>query len=551
MKTGSFCALLAILGCGSWIAACSSSDSGPASTSDASAGGSGNSAGTGGKTATGGGSGTGGKTGAGGTRDGGAPESGAGGSSSDSGAGGGTSTGGTAGSTGGTTSGSDAGDAGCLRGKFPCQAPYPTVQYPPENPATDKKAMLGKILFWEEEIGDTHEQACGSCHRAFSGGSDPRTLDPAAALPGPNGAFETQPSDTSDDIRGAQGVPPCTHGALDGGVLARAKQVTGRKPPSYFDAMFAARVFWDGRAGDCKTAADGTQGGCFYDPDTGALLIHGVQFNQGLNLTAGGALEAQASGPPVSDKEMACKGETWGDIATRLKGVTPLYHATTVPPDIKAYIAGKTYPQIFADTYGTADKVSAADPNDVINTRRIVFAIATHERRLTSNQTPWDKWNAGDDTAMTPQQIRGFNVFMGAGKCGVCHAPPLFTDNNFHFIGFHDPNWDVGRAAQTASDLDKGKFKTPTLRNVGLRAQYGLTHSGDGAGYDLDTVLALYKTGGRRTAFTTIDVIMEGPLAITTTDIADLKEFLVNGLTDPRVKAEQAPFDRPHLSTEP
>jgi hypothetical protein len=67
----------------------------------------------------------------------------------------------------------------------------------------------------------------------------------------------------------------------------------------------------------------------------------------------------------------------------------------------------------------------------------------------------------------------------------------------------------------------------------------------------MDTVLALYKTGGRRSAFTTIDPIMEGALALTTSDVADLKEFLMNGLTDPRVKAELAPFDRPHLSTEP
>jgi cytochrome c peroxidase len=549
MKTGSLCALVAILSCGGWVVACSNSDGAPAASPDASAGGS---VASGGKTGTGGTtSSTGGKTavGTGGVSDSGSPETGAGDSGPSSG--GSPATGGTTGATGGKTGAADAGDAGCKRGNFPCQTPYPTVQYPPENQATDKKAMLGKILFWEEEIGDTHEQACGSCHRAYSGGSDPRTLDPAAALKGPDNAFETQPSETSDDIRGAQGVPPCTHGATDGGVLARAKQVTSRKPPSYFDAMFAARVFWDGRAGDCKNATDGTQGGCFYDPDTGALLIHGVQFNQGLNLTAGGALEAQASGPPVSDKEMACKGETWADIAARLKGLTPLTHANSIPPDIKAYIAGRTYPQIFADVYGKNDKVSAADSDDVINTRRIVFAIATHERRLTSNQTPWDKWNAGDDTAMTAAQIRGFNVFMGAGKCGICHPPPLFTDNAFHFIGFHDPSWDVGRAAQTASDLDKGKFKTPTLRNVGLRAQFGLTHSGDGPGHDLDTVLSLYKQGGRRASFSTIDVIMEGPLAINSSDIADLKDFLANGLTDPRVKDELAPFDRPHLSSEP
>src|SRR6185503_15045384 len=123
-----------------------------------------------------------------------------------------------------------------------------------------------------------------------------------------------------------------------------------------------------------------------------------------------------------------------------LRSVVPLGLAQTVPADMAQYIVDhhNRYSEMFQDAFGATAKVSSTDSDDVINTRRIAFAIATHERRLTSNQTPWDKWNAGDNSAMTAQQIQGFSLFMGKGKCGVCHTPPLFTDLSFHFLGFHD-----------------------------------------------------------------------------------------------------------------
>ena len=50
-----------------------------------------------------------------------------------------------------------------------------------------------------------------------------------------------------------------------------------------------------------------------------------------------------------------------------------------------------------------------------ISARRIAFAIATYERTLVANQTPWDAFIAGNATAMTPNQIQGWNNFNSPG----------------------------------------------------------------------------------------------------------------------------------------
>jgi cytochrome c peroxidase len=220
---------------------------------------------------------------------------------------------------------------------------------------------------------------------------------------------------------------------------------------------------------------------------------------------------------------------------------------------MKQFVADNpTYPQMFALAFGSTAKVNPADPDGVINSRRIAFAIATHERRLTSNQTPWDKWLAGDDAALTAAQVRGYVAFTGPGRCAFCHTPPLFTDNAFHFIGFHKPALDEGRKVQTKVDADIGKFKTPTLRNVKLREPFGLLHNGAGPGESLENIMSLYKQGGLRTdpdIGPNIDPAIV-VLQLSQQEINDIIDFMRNGLTDPRVENEQPPFDRPHLSTE-
>lgn len=413
---------------------------------------------------------------------------------------------------------SEAGDAGA---SYP---PYPPVAYPAGNAPSDAKALLGKILFWDEQLSSDGTVACGTCHRSASGGSDPRASDALSRHPGPDGVIGT-----TDDIHGARGIARCqiVSGAVSyvgDAVFGTNAQVTRRKPPSYFDAMFFPELFWDGRAK-----------GAFTDPDTKTVL-----------LASGAALESQAVGPPMSDAEMACEARVWSDVHDKLRTATPLALASNVPADLAAFIAGHgaSYPALFSAAFGTDAKVSAADPDDVINTRRIAFAIATHERRLTSDRTPWDRWNAGDRAALTPAQVHGFEVFMGKGRCNVCHAPPLFADLSFHNLGFVSATFDTGREETTSVAADRGAFETPTLRNVALREAGGLLHTGSGSGATLEAVVAAYNVPPNLDPNVDPEIRV---LGLTGTEAKDLVDFMRNGLTDPRVLAESPPFDRPDL----
>jgi cytochrome c peroxidase len=410
--------------------------------------------------------------------------------------------------------------------------PYPPAPYPAENPDVEAKALLGKILFWDEQLSGDGTVACGTCHRPNAGGSDPRSSTAAAAQPGPD-----QIMGTEDDVHGSPGVVRCNAVGEHTGLSA---QITGRKAPTYLDAMFSARLFWDGRT-EC------TKPGCpsvsaFEDPDAPGTFP----------IATGGALESQAVGPPLSDVEMACEGASWSGIHAKLKSVTPLALAKQIPDALADFIAanGASYPKLFEAAFGDAQ---SSGPLDEINSRRIAFAIATHERRLRSDQTPWDRWNDGDDDALTLAQKRGMELFVVKARCEACHRMPTFTDSDFHFIGFHKPSWDAGRETINPEFGVPGGMRTPTLRNVGLREATGLLHNGAGAGASLAKIIDLYDTGGLvddpEVTDAPIDVAIQ-PLDLTPGEKIDLLDFLQHALEDPRVGAQTAPFDRPLLSTE-
>jgi cytochrome c peroxidase len=391
--------------------------------------------------------------------------------------------------------------------------PYPQVTFPAENPYTESKALLGKVLFWDEQLGSKNNQACGSCHRASAGGSDPRAAEPQSLGAGPDKTFGT-----ADDVHGGRGIPRCDSAGqpISQPPYGLGPQVTTRKPPTTFDAMFADELFWDGRAR--------TQ---FVDPVSGAVAI-----------AKGGALESQAAGPPVNNVEMSCEGYTWRDIETKLVTAKPLAVAKNVPKAMADFIGSKTYPQLFMQVYGSSE----------ITARKILFAIATYERTLTSSNTAWDLFNAGQMRALTADQQQGLALFNTKARCNKCHAAPLFTDNKFHNIGINDPTLDPGRSAITGNAEDLGKMKTPTLRNVGLRAAGGMTHGGAGNGATMDLVMNDYNMGGLFT--NNLDPEME-MLNLTQDEIDKVINFMVNGLTDPRVSNQVPPFDSPKLSTDP
>lgn len=400
------------------------------------------------------------------------------------------------------------GIGGYSGGLFP---PLDPPSFTGENPITAAKASLGKALFWDEQLSSTRTMACGTCHRAASGGSDPRTIFGQARSqnPGFDGIFNT-----ADDPFGSPGV---VQNNADGTYVFNNffgfnEQVTGRKAPSYLNAAYSTfGIFWDGRAEEV-----------FKDPLTNAVVIPG-----------GAALESQVLGPPLSSAEMAHGGRNWTQVAERMSVARPLALATNVPPALAAWINGRTYPQLFEEVFGTPE----------VTPVRIAMAIATHERTLFSDRTPLDRYSANLET-LTPQEELGESVFVNV-QCVNCHAGSLLSDQQFHNIGVRPVAEDLGRGAVTGNAEDMGSFRTPTLRNIELKGPY--MHNGRFA--TLEEVVEFYNRGGDFDA-PNIDHNLIRPLNLNAEQKAALVAFMKRPMTDVRVRDELSPFDRPTLYTE-
>ncbi len=380
---------------------------------------------------------------------------------------------------------------------------------PPANPQTAAKINLGKLLFWEEQLSLTGTVACGTCHAPNAAGTDLRTRGalPGTINPGSDGSFGT-----ADDVHGSAGVPAHT---ADGRYqpslrFGYSPQVGGRKSPSALNAGYSPTLFWDGRAG-----------GNFRDPLTGQVLIPG-----------GGALENQALGPLIDTSEMAPDGAQVSGLAARIENARPLALAENLPLDLGAFVARRSYPALFAEVFGTPE----------ITPARIALAIASYERTLNANQTPFDAENGGTPS-LTAQELQGRQVF-NANECVGCHAGALLSNNQFFYIGVRPTSEDPGRFAETGNEQDRGAMRTPSLRNVAERAPY--MHNGRFS--TLEEVVDFYLRGGDFTAPNKDPRVRVRN--ITPQQRAALLAFLRRPLSDPRVPAELPPFDRPRLFVE-
>ncbi len=165
-----------------------------------------------------------------------------------------------------------------------------------------------------------------------------------------------------------------------------------------------------------------------------------------------------------------------------------------------------------------------------ITMRKIQKAIADFERTIVSGNSPFDRYfYGGDKTAMSPAAIRGLALFRDPekGNCAVCHTitdkHATFTDGNFHNIGISVASAgslvDEGRFEQTKLEGDRGRFRTPTLRNIALTGPYMHT----GGFRTLRSVVDFYAGGGNSNPW--LDPQMK-PLSLTRQDRDDLVAFL-------------------------
>ena len=144
----------------------------------------------------------------------------------------------------------------------------------------------------------------------------------------------------------------------------------------------------------------------------------------------------------------------------------------------------KGYPPLFAAAFG----------DGTVNFDRITKAIATFERIIVSGNSTYDRYLAGDKSALTKEQKEGLDFFNRKGECAECHSGPNFTTEKFANLGVGMDllNPDPGLEAVTKKRGDFGKFKIPTLRDLAYRGPY--MH--DGRFKTLGEVLDLYAKGG-------------------------------------------------------
>ena len=166
---------------------------------------------------------------------------------------------------------------------------------------------------------------------------------------------------------------------------------------------------------------------------------------------------------------------TWDGASTKLEqqARTPLENPLEMHQPLADGVARlqrlAQYPALFGKAFGTG----------TITEQNVLKALAQFERTLVSGNSRFDRFRAGDRGALSPDEVRGFQLFaihpngrLRGGNCSDCHGGELQTDHDFRNNGLSATPTDLGLGSQTGRPTDNGKFRVPSLRNIALTAPY-------------------------------------------------------------------------------
>ena len=302
-----------------------------------------------------------------------------------------------------------------------------------------QRAKIGQLLFYDKILSGNRNISCGTCHHHRFGGTDGLSL----------GIGE-----------GGVGVGPDRH---PGSGESRIRKRVPRNASALWNlaAKKFTVLFHDGRL----AIADDFDNG--FNTPAEEWLPHGLET----------VLGTQAIFPMTAQFEMAGnpkENEVAGALHDRIDAVWPiLAKRVRVIPE---------YGQMFVETF---DDIDTAEEVTIAHIGEALAAFIAIEFR--SDDSPFDAFLAGDETALTPTQRRGADLFYGKAGCADCHSGSLLTDQKFHALAIppfgpgrtrrFDPyTRDVGRMGETDDLADAYRFRTPSLRNIALTAPYG--HNG-------------------------------------------------------------------------
>lgn len=521
---------------------------------------------------------------------------------------------------------------------------------------------LGKALFWDMQVGGDGRTACATCH--YNAGVDNRTRNTLAPrlsqFRGANvditsadfpfhrlaNPHEKESNDNpvvfdTSEVVGSQGVikrdfvrivegNPIDIGKTIPDPIfningVNARQVTGRNAPTVINAVFNDRNFWDGRAnrffngvnpfGDMDPSAKVWAAGLF-----GTLSQTKIKLDNA-------SLASQAVGPPNNEVEMSWNGRSFPDLGRKMLSLTPLAlqgvhpndsvlgeYANEKSPTVKGLKKGITYAALiqsaFQPKWWQSNGITPAGDTLMEANFSLYWglSIMLYESTLVSDDSPFDRYQKGDKSAINAQVKEGLSLFLNEGRCINCHSGPEFTsatvsqlrgvlshpdepmiefmamqagpeafyDAGFYNIGVRPTEedlgvggrhptlgpWSLARRVQEGQKPDlndvkisigpndrlavDGAFKTPTLRNVELTGPY--MHNGG-----MRTLEEVVKFYARRADFfehniDNLDPDVDGIEEVRGDEqkIAALVAFM-KSLTDDRVRYRKAPFDHPEL----
>jgi len=157
----------------------------------------------------------------------------------------------------------------------------------------------------------------------------------------------------------------------------------------------------------------------------------------------------------------------------------PVEMHNTWPEAVNKLIASSEYGPLFRKAFGISNKIE-------ITKELTAKALAQYERSLVSANSRYDALFLSQTEFPTDQELRGYDMFFNHkgndpslpdAQCGHCHNGFLLTNNQYannglDSFGVLTDYPDRGRGAVTNNYIDNGRFRTPTLRNIGFTAPY-------------------------------------------------------------------------------
>jgi len=310
-------------------------------------------------------------------------------------------------------------------------ASHGVTPLPPPPHVRPALVRLGQALAFDKVLSGNRNMSCMTCHLPSYATGDARSL------PIGDGGIGLGPDRT-----------------LGTGVLIP------RNAPSVFNMHLITEAFWDGRVSIDKQGRYHTPAGAQLTPDMTRALEFGAASAQALFPVTARTEMRGFSGNELAAIPDDSLDEIWAGLMKRL-GNVPEYRG------------------MFQAAY---PGVKFKDMNFAYAANAIAGFL---ESELYMNQSPWDRFLAGDDRALTPAQLNGAKTFLSI-RCVRCHDGPAFTDLEFHNVALaqfgpgegNGPggNDDFGRFNVTGNASDKYAFRTTPLRNVELTGPYG--HAG-------------------------------------------------------------------------